>query len=157
MNKKVASLTALTKIRKSLQKKKKKVVFTNGCFDILHVGHIAYLRKAKSFGDVLIVGMNSDSSVKRLNGKGRPIVNEKDRADVLSELMCVDYVVLFNDDTPYTLIKRLRPDVLVKGSDWKIDEIVGKDVLDSYGGVVRRARFVKGRSSTNVIKKIEKL
>jgi D-beta-D-heptose 7-phosphate kinase/D-beta-D-heptose 1-phosphate adenosyltransferase len=156
MKKKITSLKSLIEIRASLKKKKKKVVFTNGCFDILHRGHVTYLAKARSFGDVLILGLNKDASIKRIKGEGRPINNEKDRAIVVSALECVDYVVLFGEDTPLRLITALKPDILVKGSDWAIDKIVGKDVLDTYGGKVKRVSLVAGRSTTNVIDKIQK-
>ena len=157
MNKKLKSLTSLAKIRQSLRRRRKKVVFTNGCFDILHVGHVSYLRKAKACGDVLIVGLNRDSSVRRIKGRKRPIVAEGDRADVISELECVDYIVFFAEDTPRKVIEVLRPDVLIKGSDWSMNKIVGKDVLDKYGGTVKRIRLVKGKSTTSIIKKIQKL
>lgn len=154
-NKKILSLKNVTEISKSLKKKQKKIVFTNGCFDILHVGHVKYLRKARECGDVLVLGINKDSSIKRLKGDDRPIVNEKDRAEVISELECVDYVVMFSEDTPYRLIRAIKPDVLVKGGDWAIEEIVGKDILDSYGGEVKRITLVKGRSTSNIIEKIK--
>lgn len=155
MKSKITSLKALTEIRQSLKQQGKKVAFTNGCFDILHRGHVTYLQKARSFGDVLILGLNKDASIKRLKGPDRPINNERDRAIVVSALACIDYVVLFGDDTPLRLITALKPDVLVKGSDWAVDEIVGKDVLDTYGGIVRRVKLVQGRSTTNVIDKIK--
>ena len=157
MNKKLKSLNSLSKIRESLRRRRKKVVFTNGCFDILHVGHVSYLRKAKACGDVLIVGLNRDSSVRRIKGSKRPIVGERDRARVLSELECIDYIVFFAEDTPRKVIEVLRPDVLIKGSDWSMNKIVGKDVLDKYGGTVKRIRLVKGKSTTSIIKKIQKL
>ena len=157
MNKKVKTLKKLVSIRTSLRKRKKKVVFTNGCFDILHVGHIIYLRKAKSYGDILIVGLNRDSSVRRIKGPMRPLLSERDRAEMLSELACIDYIVLFSDDTPQRLIATLKPDVLVKGSDWSLDRIVGRDVLAQYGGKVKRVRLIKGKSTTNIIKKIKRL
>ena len=156
-NKKVLSLKVLANIRQKLKKQGKKVVFTNGCFDILHVGHVKYLRKARALGDVLILGLNKDASISRLKGPERPIVPEKDRADILSELECIDYVVLFGEDTPLKVIKTLKPDVLAKGGDWKINEIVGKDVLDEYGGVVKRVKLIPGRSTTNVVDKIKGL
>jgi len=156
MKSKITSLKALTEIRKKLKKQGKKVAFTNGCFDILHRGHVTYLQKARSFGDVLVLGLNRDASIRRIKGNDRPINNEKDRAVVVSALECIDYVVLFGEDTPLRLIKTLKPDILVKGSDWAIDEIVGKDVLDAYGGKVKRVKLVQGRSTTNVIDKIKK-
>ncbi len=157
MNKKIKSLKNLSLKRRSLRKKGEKVVFTNGCFDIIHFGHIAYLRKAKSFGDVLIVGLNRDSSVRRIKGRTRPIVPERDRAEVLSELTCIDYVVFFSEDTPYKVIKTLEPDILVKGSDWPLDKIVGRDILRSYGGRVKRVKLIKGKSTSNIIKRIKQI
>ena len=136
---------------------KKKIVFTNGCFDILHKGHVSYLRRARKFGDVLIVGLNSDASVRRIKGPGRPVNNQRDRAAILSELRCVDRVILFREDTPEGLIRKLRPDVLVKGADWKGSAIAGAEFVRSYGGKVRLIPFVKGFSTTGLLKKIERL
>lgn len=135
----------------------KKVVFTNGCFDILHVGHIEYLEEAKSLGDILVVGLNSDESVKRLKGSERPLQNENDRARILGALKSVDYVSFFNEDTPIELIKSIRPDILVKGGDWPIEKIVGSDFVLSYGGEVKSLQFVDGHSSSSLIEKIKKL
>ena len=157
MNKKIKTLKTLAKIRTSLRKKRKKVVFTNGCFDLIHLGHVAYLREAKSCGDVLIVGLNRDRSVRRLKGRSRPIVPGKDRAEVLSELTCIDYIVFFAEDTPHKVIKALKPDILVKGSDWSLHTIVGRDVLQHYGGTVKRVPLIKGKSTTNIIRKIKRL
>lgn len=131
---------------------RKKIVFTNGVFDILHRGHVQYLTKAKSLGDVLIVGLNTDASVRRLKGKSRPIQNQQDRAVILCALRMVDHVILFSEDTPEKLIKKLKPDVLVKGADYKIAEIAGADFVQSYGGKVRRIRLTPGRSTTRIIK-----
>jgi D-beta-D-heptose 7-phosphate kinase/D-beta-D-heptose 1-phosphate adenosyltransferase len=138
-----------------LKRDGKKVVFTNGCFDILHRGHVEYLTKAKSLGEVLFIGMNTDASVRRLKGPKRPVVCEGDRAFVLAALSVVDYVCLFDEDTPYELIKAVVPDVLVKGSDWAIDAIVGKDIVESVGGIVKTIDFVPDRSTTNIIQRIE--
>ncbi len=134
--------------------RKNKVVFTNGCFDIIHSGHIAYLKEARSLGDKLIVGINTDASVKRLKGNGRPINNLEDRIEVLSSLSFVDEVIPFDEDTPLQLIKKIRPDVLVKGGDYKISEIVGAEEVISYGGQVRVLSFMRGKSTTRLIKKI---
>ncbi len=131
---------------------RKKIVFTNGVFDILHRGHVQYLTKAKSLGDVLIVGLNTDASVRRLKGKSRPIQNQQDRAVILCSLRMVDHVILFSQDTPEKLIKKVKPDVLVKGADYKIAEIAGADFVQSYGGKVRRIRLTPGRSTTRIIK-----
>jgi rfaE bifunctional protein nucleotidyltransferase chain/domain len=128
-----------------------KVVFTNGCFDILHRGHVEYLSKAADMGDVLVVGLNTDASVKRLKGEGRPINNEESRALVLASLSFVDAVVLFDEDTPYELIKAIHPDVLVKGADYKPEEIVGYDIVTAYGGTVATVPIVEGYSSTKII------
>ena len=128
-----------------------KIVFTNGCFDLLHRGHVEYLSKAADMGDVLVVGLNTDASVKRLKGEGRPVNNEEARALVLSSLSFVDAVVLFDEDTPYELIKAIRPDVLVKGADYKPEEIVGYDIVTSYGGKVETVPLVEGYSTTSII------
>lgn len=127
----------------------KRIVFTNGCFDIIHVGHIRYLNEAKKFGDILIIGLNTDSSVSRIK-PGRPITPENQRAEVLSALSMVDYITLFDEDTPYELIKEIQPDVLVKGGDWNIKDIVGNDIVKE----VRTIPFVEGVSTTEIIKKI---
>ena len=130
------------------------MVFTNGCFDILHRGHVDYLSKAKSIGDILIVGLNDDASVTRLKGPERPIVQQQDRADVLAALSSVDFVCLFSQDTPYELIKAIVPDVLVKGADWPIEKVVGKDIVESAGGSVRTIEFLPNRSTSTIIAKI---
>lgn len=153
---KIKKLSALKRIRSILRRSKKKVVFTNGCFDILHYGHVMYLEKARAKGDILIVGLNSDSSVRRIKGKGRPIVNELDRARVLAGLESVDYVVIFGEYTPLKTIKALSPDVLIKGSDWKNKGIVGSNFVKSCGGRVLTINLASGRSTTNLIKKIGK-
>lgn len=132
----------------------KTVVFTNGCFDILHAGHVQYLEKARALGDMLVVAINSDASVRRLKGEKRPINSEQDRAYILSRLKPVDAVVLFDDDTPLRVIETLLPDVLVKGDDWAVENIVGKDVVEAAGGEVRTIAFLDGRSTTGTIEKI---
>ncbi|MBN1398968.1 MAG: D-glycero-beta-D-manno-heptose 1-phosphate adenylyltransferase [Bacteroidetes bacterium] len=144
----------LAEIRQSLKTGGKKVVFTNGVFDILHRGHVEYLTKARLLGDVLVVGMNADASVRRLKGPERPVVSQDDRAFVLAALAVVDYVCLFDEDTPYNLIKAVLPDILVKGSDWAINDIVGKDIVEAAGGRVQTIDYVPNRSTTNIIKKI---
>ncbi len=146
-----------TEIRKNLKAEKRSVVFTNGCFDIIHRGHVEYLNEAKSLGDFLVVGLNSDSSVKKLKGSGRPVVGEIDRAFVLSSLKPVDCVIIFGEETPYELIKFVRPDFLVKGGDWKKEDIVGSDVVEEYGGKVISLKFVDSYSSTGLINKIKTL
>lgn len=140
-----------------LKAQNKKIVFTNGVFDIIHRGHVEYLREAKSLGDVLVVGLNSDSSVKMIKGDKRPIVAEENRAYVLSNLKPVDYVVIFNEDTPYNSIKKILPDILVKGADWAEDKIVGSDIVKQSGGEIKRITFVENNSSTNIIEKIIQL
>jgi rfaE bifunctional protein nucleotidyltransferase chain/domain len=133
------------------------VVFTNGCFDILHYGHVKYLLSAKSQGDILVVGLNSDASVRRLKGPGRPIQPEKDRAGVLSAMACVDYVIVFNEDTPLSLIKKIEPDVLIKGGDWPLNKIVGGDIVRARGGRVMTIPFLKGRSTSSLVRKIQQM
>jgi D-glycero-beta-D-manno-heptose 1-phosphate adenylyltransferase len=133
----------------------KKIVFTNGCFDILHKGHVSYLAEAKKLGDLLLVGLNSDASVKRLKGPERPINNELDRQYVLSQLKSVDFVEIFNDDTPLNLILEVKPKILVKGGDWRIDQIVGGKEVVADGGEVFSLKFVDGYSTTSIIEKIQ--
>ncbi|MFA7083814.1 MAG: D-glycero-beta-D-manno-heptose-7-phosphate kinase [Arcobacteraceae bacterium] len=143
----------IEKIAARLTLQNKKIVFTNGCFDILHKGHVSYLNVAKSFGDVLILGLNSDASVKRLKGESRPITCEEDRAYILSALECVDYVVIFDEDTPYELICKIKPDVLVKGADYEGKAVVGSDIAKE----TKLVEFVDGKSTTNTIKKIKEV
>ena len=154
MNSKIQNSKKLAKIFKRLRSKGKRIVFTNGCFDILHVGHVEYLSRAKRLGDILVVGLNSDSSVKKIKGEDRPINKEKDRAKVLASLYFVDYVTIFVEPTPEKLIKELRPNILVKGGDWKIKDIVGGDFVKAKGGKVRNIPFVKGYSTTSLIEKM---
>lgn len=134
---------------------KKKVVFTNGCFDILHLGHIDYLSKAKDLGNVLIIGLNTDLSVQRLKGEDRPVVNEHARAMLLASLYFVDAVVLFDEDTPYELINTVQPNILVKGSDYKEEDIVGYDIVKSNGGSIKTIDFLEGYSTSSIIKKLK--
>lgn len=133
----------------------KKIVFTNGCFDILHLGHVEYLNEAKSLGDKLVVAINSDSSVKRLKGEDRPVNNENDRASMLLNLKAVDCVVIFDEDTPLEMIKLISPDLLVKGGDWKINQIVGSDFVIQNGGEVKSLTFKDGYSTSNIIKTLQ--
>ena len=135
----------------------KKIVFTNGCFDILHHGHLDLIAKAADFGNILILALNTDASVQRLKGMDRPVTNEQDRAFQAASLLCADAVTLFDEDTPETLIRLLRPDVLVKGGDYTIDKIVGADFVQSYGGTVEIIPFVQGYSTTSIIDRIKKL
>ena len=152
----IPSPAKIRKIVSGLRRKRNRVVFTNGVFDILHFGHIDYLTKAKALGDVLIVGLNSDSSVRKFKSKDRPIQNERDRARILASLRPVDYVILFYEETPERLIKLVRPDILVKGADYEISEIVGADFVKSYGGLVRRVRLAKGRSTSDILDRIRR-
>jgi len=154
---KIKDIKELKEIIGELRERGKRIVFTNGCFDLLHIGHIRYLRKAKTKGDVLIIGLNSDNSVRKIKGKGRPIVPQKERAEILSALEFVDFVVIFEEKTPLKLIRRIKPDVLVKGGDWKGKEIVGEEFVNSYGGRVFILPFTRGRSTTLLIKKIKRL
>lgn len=155
LSNKLKTLPQLLKALKRLKRKNKRIVFTNGCFDILHMGHIAYLTKAKSLGDVLVIGLNSDSSVRRLKGKNRPVVKEKNRAMVLSALEFIDFIVIFSNLTPFNLIKAIKPDVLVKGGDWKVKDIVGSGIVKSYGGKVKSLAYMKGFSTKGLIKRIK--
>ena len=132
----------------------RKIVFTNGCFDLLHVGHVKYLQKARNLGDLLVLGLNSDESIQRLKGPKRPLIGEEERAHLLAALKCIDYVVVFDEDTPLDLIGILRPDILVKGGDYAPEGVVGKELVESYGGCVEIIPFVDGKSTTNIIDKI---
>jgi len=152
---KIKTLPELLKALKKLRARHKRIVFTNGCFDILHAGHVNYLAGARFLGDALVVGLNSDDSVRRLKGKGRPIVTQKNRAKVLAALACVDFIVVFNNPTPFDLIKAIKPDVLVKGGDWKIKDIVGGRFVRSCGGRVKSLPYIKGFSTKALIRKIK--
>jgi rfaE bifunctional protein nucleotidyltransferase chain/domain len=132
-----------------------RVVFTNGCFDIIHRGHIEYLAKARELGDILVVGLNTDESVKRIKGDGRPLQDQESRALILASLNLVAAVILFNEDTPYELIKKIQPDVLVKGGDYKPEEIVGYDIVQKKGGTVKTIEFIDGLSSSSIIRKLD--
>jgi len=151
---KIKNLDVLVSVIEEEKKRGKKVVFTNGCFDLLHVGHVRYLQKARKYGDLLVLGLNSDDSVKRLKGEKRPLIGQKERAHILAALDCIDYVVIFDEDTPIRLLEALKPSVLVKGGDYTPETVVGKDLVESYGGKVELVEFVDGRSTTNIIEKI---
>jgi D-beta-D-heptose 7-phosphate kinase/D-beta-D-heptose 1-phosphate adenosyltransferase len=152
---KVLALPALRRRLAAHRRGGERIVFTNGVFDLLHPGHVRYLRAARRLGDRLVVGLNSDRSVRRLaKGPERPLVRERDRAEVLAALEMVDYVVIFGQDTPYEVIRALRPDVLVKGGDWTVDRIVGADLVLARGGKVKSLRFAPGYSTTGIVKKI---
>lgn len=150
----ILDIETMLKVRLELKARNKKVVFTNGCFDILHAGHVDYLSKARELGDVLIVGMNSDISVRKIKGELRPIIPEKERSFLLNNLKVVDYVTLFDEETPGELISILVPDILVKGADWNIDKIVGRDVVEKNGGQVKTIEFVNDQSTSKIIKTI---
>ncbi len=156
MRKKQPSLSSLKKTLSKLRARKLKVVFTNGTFDILHLGHVTYLQKARAAGDILVVGVNTDRSVKSYKTPDRPINPEQDRLAVLAALECVDYAILFDDPTPIKLINVLKPDVLVKGADWKKSQIAGAKEVESWGGKVVLVKLVPGRSTTNIIEKMRK-
>jgi D-beta-D-heptose 7-phosphate kinase/D-beta-D-heptose 1-phosphate adenosyltransferase len=134
----------------------KKIVFTNGCFDLIHTGHTRYLAKAKSFGDILVVAVNSDSSVRMIKGDNRPINNEADRMETLAALESVDFVTLFDEPDPRLIISELQPDVLVKGGDWPVEKIIGRDVVEARGGKVISVGYIEGASTTGIIEKILK-
>ena len=153
---KIVSIEEAVKLCSLWRENGKKLVFTNGCFDILHKGHVSYLEAARDFGDYLIIGLNSDTSVTRIKGKGRPLKSEENRAAVLAALSSVDAVTIFNEDTPKELIERLSPDVLVKGADYKIEDIVGADHVLSNGGEVKTIAFLPGYSSSKIINKMDK-
>jgi D-beta-D-heptose 7-phosphate kinase/D-beta-D-heptose 1-phosphate adenosyltransferase len=151
---KIKKTGELKRIARLIKARGKRVVFTNGCFDLLHFGHVSYLAKAKARGDILIVGLNSDASVKRIKGQKRPLIKESDRAGIIAALESVDYVTVFKQDTPLETIKELKPDILVKGADWNKNSIVGADFVKSYGGKVMTVKLARGRSTTNLIRKI---
>ncbi len=156
MNSKLKRQAELKEIFSRLKKEGRKVVFTNGCFDLLHVGHIRYLRQAKAEGDILVVGLNGDGSVRSLKGKSRPLVGQEERAELLAALEMVDFICIFNESTPLNLIKALQPDVLVKGGDWNKDDIVGRKEVEGWGGRVVTASLVSGRSTRDLISRIVK-
>jgi len=152
---KIKKVKDLRTLLEGLKKSKKRIVFTNGCFDIIHYGHVKYLEEAKKKGDVLVVAVNSDRSVRSIKAKGRPIVDESSRMGVVAGLESVDFVTIFDEDTPLEVIKILLPDVLVKGGDWRINEIAGSEAVKSNGGKVLTIPFVEGYSSTNIINRMK--
>jgi D-beta-D-heptose 7-phosphate kinase/D-beta-D-heptose 1-phosphate adenosyltransferase len=156
LKEKIKTKEDLHRIVEDLKKKGKRIVFTNGCFDLLHLGHIRYLEKAKSLGDILVVGVNSDRSVQSLKGPERPILPEGERAEILSGLECVDYITLFDELTPLELISSLQPHILVKGGDWAKETTVGREVVERSGGEVVILPFVEGSSTSNLIETILK-
>jgi D-glycero-beta-D-manno-heptose 1-phosphate adenylyltransferase len=153
---KIVSLAEAKSRVKEWKQQGKKVVFTNGCFDIIHLGHVDYLEKARNLGDKLVLGLNSDTSVSRFKGPERPLQDQNSRARVLAAMQFIDLVVFFNEDTPLLLISEILPDILVKGSDYLTDDIVGSDVVKQHGGVVKTIDFVPGYSTTRIVEKIKK-
>ncbi len=151
---KIKTLPALKALITKLRQEGKKIVFTNGCFDILHYGHAKYLQDAKNTGDILVVGVNSDASIRKIKGRNRPVVDENNRLRLLAALESVDYLVLFMETTPLKVIRGIKPDILVKGADWNKNNIVGGDFVLGRGGKVRTVKLVQGLSTTNLIKKI---
>jgi rfaE bifunctional protein nucleotidyltransferase chain/domain len=149
--KSILSKDEMKSLRKKFKDEGKKIVFTNGVFDLVHAGHVDYLLKAKASGDILIVGLNSDASVKRIKGEKRPLINQTERSFLLSNLKPVDFVVIFDEDTPFELIKELVPDILVKGADWSLDKIVGSDIVLGNGGEVKNIQFVNEQSTSRII------
>jgi len=147
------SLDEIAKITKEFKNQNKKLVFTNGCFDILHAGHVDYLQSAKKFGDILIVGLNSDKSIKKIKGDNRPINSQNDRALILGALESVDYVVIFDDETPHNLISTIKPQILVKGGDYQNKDVVGEDIVDE----LKIVKFVADKSTSNIIESIKNL
>jgi len=154
---KTLDLDGLIRERALLRSKGLSLVFTNGCFDLIHPGHVRYLAQARALGDALVVALNSDRSVRILKGKGRPILNEKERVEVIAALEVVNYVTVFDEETPHSLISRLLPDVLVKGGDWQLNEIVGRAEVERAGGKVLSLPFLEGYSSTDIIERIKRL
>lgn len=157
MHNKIKTVLELRPLLGILQATGKKIVFTNGCFDIIHTGHTRYLAKAKSFGDLLIVAVNSDSSVRMIKGEKRPINTQAERAETLAALESVDFVTIFDEPDPHKIISDLQPDVLVKGGDWPIEKIIGRDIVEARGGKVVNVPYVEGASTTGIIEKILKL
>jgi len=154
---KILERNALKDKLEELRKKGKKIAFTNGCFDILHVGHVRYLREAKKTADVLVLALNSDSSVRSLKGEKRPLMNEKERAEILAALEFIDFVTIFPELTPLELINYLKPDILIKGGDWPEEKVVGREEIKKWGGRVAIIPEVEGKSTTNIVEKIKKL
>ena len=154
---KIKNLDVLVPLIAAEKNRGKRIVFTNGCFDLLHAGHVKYLQKARNLGDLLVLGLNSDASVRRLKGPKRPLIDQDERAHLLAALDCVDYVIVFDQDTPLELITALKPHILAKGGDYSLDGVVGRDVVESYGGRVELVTFVDGKSTTNIIERVLEL
>jgi D-beta-D-heptose 7-phosphate kinase/D-beta-D-heptose 1-phosphate adenosyltransferase len=155
--KKIVTREGLIKERERLRSEGKRLVFTNGCFDLLHLGHVRYLSEARALGDALVVALNSDRSVRTLKGEGRPILDEQERAEVMGALEAVDYVIVFDEQTPQALIADLLPDVLVKGGDWPLDQIIGRQEVEAAGGRVISLPYVEGSSTSDIIERVTKV
>ena len=155
--KKIVTREALIKERERLRSEGKRLVFTNGCFDLLHPGHVRYLSEARSLGDALVVALNSDRSVRALKGEGRPILDEQERSEVIAALEAVDYVIVFDEETPLELIVDLLPDVLVKGGDWPLDQIIGRQEVEAAGGRVISLPYIEGSSTSDIIERVAKI
>jgi len=155
--KKLLTREALIRERERLRREGKRLVFTNGCFDLLHPGHVRYLSQARAMGDALVVALNGDRSVRKLKGKGRPILNEQERAEVVSALEAVDYVTIFEEETPRELVAELLPDVLVKGGDWPIDQIIGREEVEASGGRVVSLPYVERLSTSEIIERVKRV
>ena len=151
----VKTLAEIKSLRKQFKQQNKKVVFTNGVFDLIHAGHVDYLTKAKALGDILIVGMNTDASVRKIKGDKRPILKQDERAFIISNIKAVDYVAFFNEDTPKEIIDEIIPDILVKGADWAIDKIIGRETVEKNGGEVKTIEFVNDQSTSKIIESIK--
>lgn len=154
---KVVDRSSLLRARKQMKRDGKRLVFTNGCFDLLHAGHVRYLIEARALGDALVVALNSDRSVRGLKGAGRPILSEEERSEVMSALESVDFVIVFDEETPRELIAELLPDVLVKGGDWRMDQIIGREEVEAAGGTVKSLPYLEGSSTTDIIERINRL
>ena len=154
---KVVSFDRIKNVINKEKARKKKIVFTNGCFDIIHAGHVNYLRQARSFGDFLVLGLNSDKSIRKIKGANRPVVEQRQRAIVLSALTSIDCIVIFDQKNPEILIKEVLPDILVKGADWEEDKIIGADFVKKNGGIIKRVKFEIDISTTRIIKRIGRL
>lgn len=152
---KIVDIQSLLDSRAKMKRAGKRLVFTNGCFDLLHAGHVRYLSDARALGDALVVALNSDRSVRSLKGEGRPILNERERVEVIAALEAVDYVIVFDEETPRELIAALLPDVLVKGGDWPLDQIVGREEVEAAGGRVLSLPYVEGSSTSEIIERIK--
>lgn len=154
---KIVTREALTKERERLHREGKRLVFTNGCFDLLHPGHVRYLSEARLLGDALVVALNSDRSVRALKGEGRPILDQQERSEVIAALEAVDYVIVFDEETPLELIAELLPDVLVKGGDWPLDQIIGREEVEATGGRVISLPYIEGSSTSDIIERVAKI